>query len=248
MTVSPDTARQWIERWDRQQEGYLPDRELLFDVITDAVEAAAARPDPLVIDLGCGPGSLSARIRARLPEAHVIGVDTDPVLLSLAAAGYGLPLVSADLRDTSWVAALRLERAADAVVSTTALHWLDEDRLATVYAQAAGLLRPGGILVNGDSMPSGGPGVDALADVLARRQAERYGTTDRETWEPWWEAIAAEPELAGPVAERNARAYDHPESNELDCQGHLRLLSKAGFREVGVLWQYGNRRVITGLA
>jgi len=44
-----DTARDWIQRWDRQQEESLPDREDRFTALIDAVEEGTARPDPLVL-------------------------------------------------------------------------------------------------------------------------------------------------------------------------------------------------------
>src|SRR6201986_4550070 len=87
--LDPAAARDWIARWDRQQEVYLPDREERFTALMDAVEAGAGRPDPLVIDLGCGPGSLSARLLARIPAATVIGADADPVTLSLGLGADG---------------------------------------------------------------------------------------------------------------------------------------------------------------
>ncbi|HEY6788574.1 MAG TPA: methyltransferase type 11, partial [Trebonia sp.] len=68
-------ARDWISRWDRQQEVYMADREDRFTALIDAVEVTAGRPDPLVIDLGCGPGSLAVRLLRRLPSATVIAVD-----------------------------------------------------------------------------------------------------------------------------------------------------------------------------
>ena len=69
-----DTARDWIERWDRQQEESLPDREDRFTALIDAVEEGTGRPDPLVLDLGCGPGSLAVRLLDRLPRATVTRV------------------------------------------------------------------------------------------------------------------------------------------------------------------------------
>ena len=83
-----DTAREWIERWDRQQEESLPDREDRFTALIDAVEEGTGRPDPLVLDIGCGPGSLGVRLLARLPRATVIGIDADPVSLTLGRAAY----------------------------------------------------------------------------------------------------------------------------------------------------------------
>ena len=56
-----DTARDWIERWDRQQEESLPDREDRFTALIDAVERNRAT-DPLVLDIGCGPGSIGVRL------------------------------------------------------------------------------------------------------------------------------------------------------------------------------------------
>ena len=46
-----DAARDWIRRWDLQQENSLPDREERFTALIDALEAAAGRSDPLIIDL-----------------------------------------------------------------------------------------------------------------------------------------------------------------------------------------------------
>src|ERR1700735_1374734 len=123
-------ARDWIDRWDRQQEVYMPDREERFTALIDAVEAGTGRPDPLVLDLGCGPGSLAVRLLDRLPRARVIGIDADPVSLALGQAAYsdrpGLRLVDLDLREPGWSARLGLAPPtnADAAVSTTALHWL----------------------------------------------------------------------------------------------------------------------------
>src|SRR5277367_741866 len=107
--LSPATAREWIARWDEQQAGYVPDREERFTAMIDAVAAAAGRPDPLVLDLGCGPGSLATRLLARMPAAAVVAIDGDPLLLALGqAAGAdrpGLRFAEADLRVPGWAAA-----------------------------------------------------------------------------------------------------------------------------------------------
>src|SRR5215469_3196131 len=137
--LAPSTARDWIARWDRQQEVYVADREERFTALIDAVEAGVGRPDALVLDLGCGPGSLAARLLTRIPEATVIAVDADPVTLSLGRAAYGnvpgLRFLDADLRAPGWQASLGLDPAqqVDAVVSTTALHWLTAPELRQLY-------------------------------------------------------------------------------------------------------------------
>lgn len=72
----------WLRRWDRQQVGYLPDREHRYTAMLDVL--GALLPEEFqVIDLACGPGSLSMRVLDRCPYAHCIAIDLDPVLLAI---------------------------------------------------------------------------------------------------------------------------------------------------------------------
>ncbi|WP_214102746.1 class I SAM-dependent methyltransferase [Acrocarpospora catenulata] len=245
--LTRERAHTWIERWDRQQEGYLPYREERFTALIDAV--AAHRPDPLVIDLGCGPGSLSARLLARLPEATVVAVDTDPLLLALGEAEYGhlpgLRFVRQDLREPGWTAALGLDRPADAAVSTTALHWISEPSLRAVYAELAGVLHPGGMYLNGDHLAASAPRLRRLEESLAdQATARRYGDAPPEDWSQWWGAVAADPDLGPLVLDRSAT---HHGSESLLLDSHVTALRAAGFTEIGPLWQRGNDRVLCAL-
>ena len=171
---------QWINRWDAQQQLYMPDREERFTALIDAVEAGTGRNDPLVLDLGCGPGSLAVRLLDRIPGAHVVAIDSDPLLLTLGRAGYGdragLRFADQDLRAPSWAGALALDRLADAAVSTTALHWLDADALRGMYAQLATVLRPGGLLLDGDHLKedeAAAPTLARLGEALTERAVQR---------------------------------------------------------------------------
>lgn len=233
------TSASWLQRWDAQQETYLPDREERFEVLVDLVEAVAGQR-PRVVDLACGPASLGARLLTRLPEAEVVGVDADPVLLALARSTTpsGLTLVDADLREPSWVRKIPAGPY-DAVVSTTALHWLDEPNLRQVYAACAGLLRPGGLLANGDHLRTSASGrLVELALELDRRRAARHGA-GAEDWAAWWTAVRHDPELGDAVTDRDRRAFDHPEHSENSREVHEQALRIAGFTEVDVLWCKG---------
>jgi SAM-dependent methyltransferase len=251
--ISPEVARGWIERWDAQQQGYLPDREDRFTALIDAVEEAVGRPDPLVLDLGSGPGSLAVRLLRRMPAATVVAVDADPLTLGLGKAAWsevpGLRFVDADLRTAGWSAALDLDRQPDAAVSTTALHWLPVPALAALYAELATVLRPGGLLLNGDHMrdDDSEPTLVRLGRALIEREERRRfpdGLT--ETWTDWWESAAADPALAAQVAEREARRVDseHHGSPAGRLSVHVAALRSAGFAEVGTLWQRGESRLL----
>jgi SAM-dependent methyltransferase len=256
--LNRDAAREWIRRWDLQQEDRLPDREERFTALIDAVQEGTGRPGPLILDLGCGPGSLSVRLLERIPDATVVAIDADPVMLALAQAAYGgtrgLRFVPADLRVPGWPARLELDRPADAAVSTTALHWLSPDDLRAMYAELARVLRPGGLLLNGDHLAvdeSASPVLARLNQALLDREdRRRFPDGHAESWTGWWDAIAAEPALAGPLAEREAwrvHADHHGWASRL-LDTHIDALRAAGFTEAGTLWQRGENRLLCAVA
>lgn len=257
--LDQDTAREWVTRWERQQEDYLPDREERFTALIDAVRAgagraASARTGPLVVDLGCGPGSLSVRLLDRIPDATVLAVDADPVMLALGRAAYdgrpGLRFVDADLRVPGWSAKLALDRKADAAVSTTALHWLREPELRAMYLEAAGILRLGGLLLDGDHLALDEVVAPVLADLerALRAEQERRGGARHESWHDWWEAVAADPVFADAVAERERRGVESghhgPASASMLLDTHVAALRSAAFTEVATLWQCGDNRLL----
>jgi SAM-dependent methyltransferase len=252
-----ETAQRWIARWEIQQQGYLPDREDRFTALIDAVQEAAGRPDPLVLDLGCGPGSLSVRLLDRIPAARVVAIDTDPVLLALGRAAYGqrdgLRFADVDLRSNGWTAALGLDRPADAAVSTTALHWLQPDALHLMYARLATVLRPGGLLLDGDHFQDDAAAVPTLARLgqvlIEREEQRRFPGGLPETWSGWWEAIKEDPALAAPLAERDQRRLtgDHHGSESVLLATHVDGLRAAGFAEIGTIWQRGENRILVGV-
>ncbi|MER7695795.1 MULTISPECIES: class I SAM-dependent methyltransferase [unclassified Streptomyces] len=252
MGVSMATARTWVERWERQQERYAVDREERFTVIADVVEhTVVGRADPLLLDLGCGPGSLAARLADRFPHAEIVAADMDPVLLELArthhadAARYVDTVIGAD----GWADALPLGRPLDAAVSTTALHYLSEPVLLRTYRALASLLRPGGVLVNGDHFPPDAAACSGLTAHVGRRRSERTGGHEREDWQSWWDAAARDPELADLLDERRRRhALQAGGGDEqVTVSRHAALLRRAGFAHVAPVWQFGDSAVLVAV-
>ncbi|MGH3902041.1 MAG: class I SAM-dependent methyltransferase [Pseudonocardiaceae bacterium] len=196
--VVQEVAAAWIARWDAQQTRYIADREERFAVIGDVVARAVGdAAAPVVLDVGCGPGSLAGRLAHRLPRAVLVGVDIDPLLLALGRTRYGhqVRFIDADVTVAGWTTALAPVRMIDAAVSTTALHWVPPEQLARLYVDLAGVLRPGGVLVNGDHLKLADQSLAELAEA-AEKGRERAGMTGNEDWSTWWEAVATEPALA----------------------------------------------------
>lgn len=240
----------WLERWDQQQAGSLPSREARFAVMLDALEVLLPSSF-LALDLACGPGSLSQRLLDRFPQARCLAVDLDPVLLTLGRHALGeregrLRWVEADIRDPGWLSRLGVTQV-DAVLTTTALHWLRPEVLLPLYQQLAAVIRPGGLFLNGDHLrfPPHQSSLQALADHVSRRQEQALVQQGGESWAQWWKALAQETMLAEAFAERERRFHwrDHGEIwQTLDV--HEGALRNAGFREVGVCWQELDNRVL----
>lgn len=246
--MDTELTRRWVARWDAQQEFYVADREERFTVIADVIAHVTTGQDrPRIADLGCGPGSTTARIAARLPGALITAYDADPFLLALAAGAYpGLAtFIDADLT----VADLGAAGGLDAAVSTTALHWLADADLAALYRRLATALRPGGVLVNGDHLFDAQPAIAKLAHVVRDARADRAGVLQNEDWHAWWDAAAAEPAFADLLAEREARrgaaTVDHGQGHSLER--HVELLREAGFSEVGPVWRVGDDTVLVAV-
>jgi trans-aconitate 2-methyltransferase len=102
--------------------------------------ARIAAPDPrVVVDVGCGPGHLTAMLAERWPGAAVVGVDSSPEMVTRARADH--PRVTFVEGDAgAWAP----EEPVDVIVSNAALQWVPEhDRVIT---RMVGWLRPGGWL------------------------------------------------------------------------------------------------------
>ena len=220
----------------------------------DVVEGAAGRRFR-ALDLGCGPGSFSERILRRFPRARVVAVDYDPVVLRVGQGALGtfggrLTWVDARLGHPGWTNRIPSGRY-DAAVSTTALHWLDRSALRRLYADLAGRIRRGGVVLNGDHLPwpKEARAFTRLAEaVRARRFAGHALSGEWTGWRKWWKSAERAPELRAAFQDRELRDSTHPTTHDpTTLSDHVRALRRAGFREVDVVWQDLTNRVVCAI-
>ena len=123
-----------------------------------AVELAGIVPGQAVVDVGCGTGNLSFAVLAAHPDARVTGLDPDEDALRRAARkalrrGVSLTLVQ------GYADRIPAEDASlDHVVSSLALHHVDDDGRVAFAHDALRALRPGGKVT---VLDFGGPAPDA---------------------------------------------------------------------------------------
>lgn len=131
-----------------------PDRYLVYAdergrPFADLLSRVAAVAPRRVVDLGCGPGHLTALLAARWPAADVLGVDSSPEMVRRArrVVAPDAPRVrfeEGDLRSWSPPASTRGPAGVDVLVSNATLQWVPGhlDLLPTLV----GHLAPGGWL------------------------------------------------------------------------------------------------------
>lgn len=241
----PDAVA-WLESWDRQQERYLPDREERLWFLIGMVTAAPLTEELRVLDLACGPGSLTQRLVAARPDAEIVAVDLDPVLLTIYRSVHPkITVVEGDLRREDWMEAIAGDF--DAVMTATALHWMTGPQIRRVYIELARMLRPGGVFVNADHAPLDG------TPELARRcsnifdQETQSLSADRHDWESWWSEVAQHPTLGRLLPERNRRFADRGDEFAPSADWHISALADAGFVEQNVVWRRGRDAIIAAV-
>jgi SAM-dependent methyltransferase len=178
-------------------------------------------------------------------------VDVDPVLLAIARASLAdrATLVSADLRTPDWLDALP-RRDFDAVLTATALHWIDADRLAVLYAEIRSVLRPGGVFINADHMPD--DGLSQLSERIGahdrKRRESRWAAGAVLSWEGWWDHVVKDPVL-GPLVSERDKVFSGRHATEFEppVSWHLRALRTAGFAEVGLTWRGATDAAVTAV-
>lgn len=110
-----------------------------------------------LLDVGCGPGSLTLLLAPLFAEA--IGVDADPGMITVATR----LAAEAGLRHAAW-RHLRAEELpadlpeVDVITFAQSFHWMDRPRVA---ATARGMLAPGGTVVHVSAITHEGIETDA---------------------------------------------------------------------------------------
>lgn len=183
MTEARPSAQTW------EADSYARNARFVSDLALPVVDLLAPRAGERILDLGCGDGVLTAKLRDM--GAEVVGADSSPEMVA-AARARGLDVRLVDGR------ALPFDREFDAVFSNAALHWMPDPD--AVIAGVARALRPGGRFVG----EFGGHGnvaavVVSLLAVLARRGIDGRGLL------PWYfptvEAYRAKLEAQGFVVD-----------------------------------------------
>jgi ubiquinone/menaquinone biosynthesis C-methylase UbiE len=132
LTPLYDPVMKWVMREDRFK------RHL--------VAQATVQPGHQVLDLGCGTATLAIAIKQRVPDAHVVGLDGDAEVLSVASAkarqgAVQLPLMHGMAFHLPFPA-----KTFDRVLASLVLHHLTPTNKHRTLCEVERVLRPAGEL------------------------------------------------------------------------------------------------------
>jgi SAM-dependent methyltransferase len=135
-----------------------------------------------ILDLACAAGASSTPYAEAFPDAEVHAIDVGAGLLRYAharaeALGVAVHFHQRDVRRAGF-----RDGSFDLVVSHNALHELDDDSTAAMFAECHRLLAPGGVCVHQD--------VPLRWDALDDYTRADYGWDEYYNGEPFWSSYA----------------------------------------------------------
>lgn len=178
-----------------------------------------------IIDLGCGTGTISKKIKTLFPYAKITCLDLADNMIEMAKvklSGYsGIRYQTGDFRSYEF------DDDYDVAVSSLALHHLVTDREKRgFYKKIYNNLKPGGVFLN--------------ADVVLGSSGHLQGMY-MEKWKGFMMRHVPEDEI-----ENKWLPQYREEDRPARLMDHIAWLSEIGFLEVDVIWKYYNFSVYCG--
>jgi ubiquinone/menaquinone biosynthesis C-methylase UbiE len=114
------------------------------------VEQALAAEPGVILDLGCGTGTLTVGLARAIPSARVIGLDGDPHALQRASHKARAASVEIELLQASATAIPLADQSVGCVICSLLLHHLSPASKSLALRETHRVLRPGGLLLIAD--------------------------------------------------------------------------------------------------
>jgi tRNA (cmo5U34)-methyltransferase len=239
MTESASWAEQDSRKFIELSDLVVPSRDEQARLICDLIPA-----DPgehfMGLDIACGEGMLSRAILERYPEAQMTLLDGSEAMLTQAAEhlgeyGYQIDLRTFDLFKTDWLD--ELPKRFRCIVSSLAIHHLDDAGKRDLYARLFEHLAPGGALL--------------IADLV-----HQPGDLAREAWANEWDRDVREQSLARTGSlhafEQFQDGWNHYRTPEYEFDrpsllaDQLIWLEEIGYKSVGCFWLRAGHAVFGG--
>lgn len=154
----------------------IPPFDRFFGAAVEAISFGGNDPKR-ILDLGAGTGLLTSQLADRYPGARFVLQDGSPAMLEQASELLGDKIESVVVSD---FADPLPEGPFDAVVSSLAIHHLEDEGKRDVYARAHDALAPKGWFVNAEQVAGPTATLEKQFNEWHARAAKAQGATDDE--------------------------------------------------------------------
>ncbi|MFC1848400.1 class I SAM-dependent methyltransferase [Chloroflexota bacterium] len=169
-----------------------------------------------ILELGCGTGNLTQLIHSHFPHSRITAVDISEECIQVCRErlqAVNIDYIKSDFRDLDFAV-----NSFDLVISSIAIHHLDDGEREDLFSKLYVWQAPGSILTFCDQFRGETDGLYDRNIRTWREYAFRQGATDKE-WEMWMEHQAQ---------------HDHHAS----VQKHVSWLTGAGYPVIDCVWRY----------
>lgn len=168
-----------------------------------------------VLDLGCGTGNISIKVKERFPNAQITCVDMAENMIKMAKSKLSsydnIQFKIADFRD------LNFREEYDAVISSLALHHLQDHEKRPFYDDIKMFLKKGGVFYNADNVLGSSFHLNQL--YMDKWIDFMLNSHTQEEIDSVWLPKHREEDFPAPLMD------------------HIHWLEDAGFEEVDVVWK-----------
>lgn len=168
-----------------------------------------------VLDLGCGTGNISIKVKERFPNAQITCVDMAENMIKMAKSKLSsydnIQFKIADFRD------LNFREEYDAVISSLALHHLQDHEKRPFYDDIKMFLKKGGVFYNADNVLGSSFHLNQL--YMDKWIEFMLNSHTQEEIDSVWLPKHREEDFPAPLMD------------------HIHWLEDAGFEEVDVVWK-----------
>lgn len=208
-----DQFNKIAQEYDRQRPLFIP---CFYDFYGVAVENLIFETDtPTIIDLGAGTGLFSEFILQKYPKANIILVDLSEKMLSVAETRFAnkqnIQFCVAD------IVSFKYHYPVDAVVSSLAIHHLEDEDKQTLYKNIYKILKQNGLFIHAEQVEGATPYMRQLNHNKWVDKVESSGLSRSEI-DAGYERVKLD--------------------KRVPLEVQLQWLRESGFKEVDCLYKY----------
>lgn len=164
------------QQYDRQRTRFIPCFDDFYGIAIENLNLATITPR--ILDLGAGTGLLSEFVLQKYPNACIELVDISEKMLDVAKQRFANnPNITINCSDFTQFTS---DKSYDAIISSLAIHHLDDNDKIRLFTNIHSMLEIGGLFINAEQVEGENTFFATLNDKMWRQKVESSDLTQEE--------------------------------------------------------------------